>query len=185
MADTLCYTGKQEKLEGMAVKKLWITVSIATLLLAATPVIAKTYKCVAENGDVSYSQVQCPEAEKIEQVQDQNPPPRPSVVPVVGPDGDRYYVESDRINIKEPQSSNYYSPENQLKRMERERENKLEKQVAKERRADARRDYKKAAGSSNERYSEYREGRCRYYKSRSRGRYNDDYYKAKRKEFCD
>jgi len=170
---------------GIVMKKLWVTVGIAALLLVATPVTAKMYKCVAENGDVSYSQVQCPEAEKIEQVQDQNSPPNPSVVPVVGPDGERYYVESDRINIKDRQSSNYYSPGSQLERMEREREIKLEKRVAKERRADARRDSKKAAETSNERYNEYREGRCRYYKSRSRGRYNDDYYKAKRKEFCD
>jgi hypothetical protein len=82
-------------------------------------------------------------------------------------------------------SSDYYSPGNQVKRMEREREVKLGKQVSKERRAQSQRDYRKFVEQREKRNKEYREGRCRYYGSMSRNNTQSNYYRAKRREFCD
>lgn len=167
-------------------KTLWITACLAwAFALVATPVVAKMYKCVDAEGNVTYSQTQCPKTEKIEQVREQTPPPKTSVAPVVGSDGKRYYVESDSIDIKSHRPDDYYSPANQAKRMKRDSDARLEKKLAAERRGKSQRDYQKAVELNKKKNEEYREGRCRYYRSMARENYRSTHYKAKQNEFCD
>lgn len=167
-------------------KGLWIKVGTVALALAATQATARMYKCVDAQGGITYSQRQCPEAQTIERVQEQAPPPRRDVVPVIGSDGKRYYADPDQVNVINPQSDDYYSPANQAKRMEREREIQAQKQVNKERKAQAERNYQDALELNRKEHEEYREGRCRFYRDMARkGSGYRDYYRAKEKEFCD
>ena len=156
------------------------------LAMVTAPATAKMYKCVDGDGNVTYSQTQCPETESIEQVREQAPPPSPSVVPVIGSDGKRYYVESDSIEIESRRPDDYYSPANQAKRMKQESDARLEKKLTKERRAQNQRDYQKAIEANQQAAEESREGRCKYYQSMARtSRYSKEYYRARAKQYCD
>lgn len=145
---------------------------IAWLPALATPAMAAVYKCQDADGNLVYSQVQCP-AGQVEEVTLPPAPERPvELIPAQGADGRIYYVPAGSGPVPDyVETEDYYSIGNQAARMKARREADLQKQLDAEAQARAERK-SRAAEKEQHRQAEYQREQaavqCEEYEAKAR-----------------